>query len=268
MGTLAAFRGAAAAEFRMQARKRSLWVTLAILLAWQFIGTGDAHPLRLAEGTPAGRLLAAWALMLNVFTPIGVGTLLADRLPRDRRLGTWELLESTPAAGGALLWGKYAGATLATLLPAALYWAGLTAWLTAERAAPGLPLASAAAFALVVLPGMLFVAAFSVACTALLWPPLYRVLFVGYWFWGNLLNPDLLPTLSGTVLTPVGSYAAEGLFGADSFWGGQNSAPVLAALSPDPSPASALASVALLLALAALALDACRRLLAWQARRR
>ncbi len=42
----------------------------------------------------------------------------------------------------------------------------------------------------------------------------YQLLFVGYWIWGNFLDYDFLPSLSKTVLTPVGWYAATGFFGS------------------------------------------------------
>jgi len=43
--------------------------------------------------------------------------------------------------------------------------------------------------------------------------PLYQFLFVGYWFWGNVLSPDSgVPTLSATILTPIGGYMCTGFF--------------------------------------------------------
>jgi hypothetical protein len=70
-------------------------------------------------------------------------------------------------------------------------------------------------FATIVLPGILFISAFSIACPAILWVPLYQFLFVGYWFWGNLFPPRFgIPTLSTTILTPIGGYMSIGLFGA------------------------------------------------------
>ena len=44
---------------------------------------------------------------------------------------------------------------------------------------------------------------------------MYRVLLAGYWFWGNLMPPRLMPTLAATPLLPLGSYAADGLFARD-----------------------------------------------------
>jgi ABC-2 type transport system permease protein len=46
-----------------------------------------------------------------------------------------------------------------------------------------------------------------------MWPVLYQFLFVGYWFWGNLLSPQKgIPTLNGTLLTPRGDFILAGLF--------------------------------------------------------
>ena len=59
---------------------------------------------------------------------------------------------------------------------------------------------------------ILFIGAFSIACTSFLWVPLYQFLFVGYWFWGNLLPNFGIPTLSETILTPVGGYMCTGFF--------------------------------------------------------
>jgi hypothetical protein len=73
-------------------------------------------------------------------------------------------------------------------------------------------------FTAIVLPGILFISAFSIACPAILWVPLYQFLFVGYWFWGNLLPPSFgIPTLSATILTPIGGYMTAGFFGGDGF---------------------------------------------------
>ena len=69
-----------------------------------------------------------------------------------------------------------------------------------------------AAFAAVLLPGLIFVTALSLAVAAILTPAVYRVLLAGYWFWGNLMPPRLMPTLAATPLLPLGSYAADGLF--------------------------------------------------------
>jgi hypothetical protein len=84
--------------------------------------------------------------------------------------------------------------------------------LTARHGPGALPL-GLAAFAAVTLPGLIFVASFSLSVPLLTGAPLYRILFAGYWFWGNLTPPDFVPTLAGTPFEPVGEYASGGWFG-------------------------------------------------------
>jgi hypothetical protein len=81
----------------------------------------------------------------------------------------------------------------------------------------------------------------------LLNPILFRVLFVGYWLWGNLLSPGYLPTLAGTPLTPMGDFARAGLFGGPNPYEGSGIG------APDnTSAATAVLSITLLLLLPAL----------------
>ncbi len=210
-GAWAAFRGGARYEFTMQLRRRPVWIALlavAVLffaLERRFWSVDRQLPLR--------EVVGGWALVVNFLLPIPFGMLLADRLPRDRRVGVDELLATLPAPLRARLWGKYLGSVAATLLPILLvYVAGVVHIAVARGDARALPL-GLAAFALVDVPGLLFVAAFSVACPAVLWVPLYQFLFAGYWFWGNFISPQLLPTLSDTWIAPLGRNAAEGFFG-------------------------------------------------------
>ena len=58
-----------------------------------------------------------------------------------------------------------------------------------------------AAFIALVVPAILFVGAFAIACTTILWTPLFQFLFVGYMLWTSLNVTDI-PTLSGTLLSP------------------------------------------------------------------
>src|SRR6266446_6327569 len=172
------FVGALRYEFRMQIRRRSVWITF-IALGLFFIVFHQ--PWYRSITTPAGDALVYWTGEVQSFLAIAVGILLADRLPRDRRTKVEEVLDTLPGAPGARAFGKYLGSTLAT-------------------------------FAAIVLPGILFIGAFSIGCPAILWVPLYQFLFVGYWFWGNLLPNFGIPTLSETILTPVGGYMCTGFF--------------------------------------------------------
>lgn len=207
---VAAVRAVAAAEFRMQLRRRSLWLVLGLLGAYMLWILPD---LKTGAQTPTQEA-ASWAWLLQVLMPIAFGVLLADRFPRDRKLRVDELLETSPAPTGVRLLGKYAGSTAATMVPIALTLAGGMAFMAVRTGDPAGVLAGGVpAFFLVNLPGLLFVAAFSVCCPLIMPAPVYQFLFVGYWFWGNLLPPQILPTLRDTWLAPLGWQAARGILG-------------------------------------------------------
>jgi ABC-type Na+ efflux pump permease subunit len=184
--------------------------------------------------------------LLNMFLPIVFGILMADRLPRDRRLNTLELLDSLPVGSGSRLWGKYLGASLATALPLGLVYFGLAAILAVQRHAPVIVALEIPSFVLMVLPGLIFVGAFSIACTLVLPVPIYSALLIGYWFWGNVVSPERIPTLTCTPLTPIGGFAAHGLLGLQGS--------VCDGIIPPITPAQGWMSIALLLAVAILAL--------------
>lgn len=234
MSNSRALVGAARYEFSMQLRRRALWLVVALLGLAILIGFGS--PGRFARDEPADAI-GTWAWRLNTLLPVALAVLLADRLPRDRQLGISELLASL-GQSGSRLGGKFLGATIASLVPVTLLYAIGVAWVAAETSAAALTW-SFAAYLLIVLPAILFVGSFAVALPALIPLRLFQVGFAAYWLWGNLLNPEALPTLNGSWLTPVGSLTAEALFGVDN-------------LLPRRGPVSneeALASIAFLLAL-------------------
>ncbi|WP_030434588.1 hypothetical protein [Actinoplanes subtropicus] len=231
-------------EFRMQLRRPSLWLTMAALAA--LLLTLAVHPA--APGLLRADVALA-AVKLNWLAPMLAGVLLADRLVRDRRLHTAELIEATGADPAARLCGKYLGTVAAVAVPVAVIWVITLTRFAAVRGQPEAYLVGLLAFLAIQVPGLLFVAGFALVCPTVLNPILFRVLFVGYWLWGNLLSPGYLPTLSGTVLTPLGDYARAGLFG------GRNPYPDSGIGAPGHTSAgTALLSIALLLLLPAIAL--------------
>jgi ABC-2 type transport system permease protein len=250
MGAWVAFAGAFRYEFRMQARRKAVWIT--VFAVSLLLVSGARNPWNVAKTTPLWHVVSNWAFVLSVITPIGIGVMLADRLPRDRRTRSAEVLDTLPASFAARLWGKYLGSTLATLLPVlTLYAAGLGYILARWHDARAIPYALVA-FAAINLPGALFVGAFSVCCPALFWVPLYQFLFVGYWFWGNLVPPEMMPTLSGTWLSPVGGTALAGLFHDDNWY------------TSGATAWSGVGSIALLLASAAIALQVTHAYILWR----
>ncbi len=207
-------------ELGMALRRRGAWVAYGSLLAFYTVLLFAPPPLgERVQGeviavsevwSVAGRFMAA----LNVFLPVAVGLLSADRVVRDSRLGVRELQQSTPLATTTYVLAKYAGALAAALLPV-LVWATLVALtMTALGHAPaGLLAAIPVAFLAITVPAFAFVVAFSLACPLVMPLAVYQILFTGYWFWANFVPPQLFPTLNGTLLTPSGVFALHGFFG-------------------------------------------------------
>ena len=222
MNSLQTMWGVLRYEYRMQIRRSALWLAFlgfALLLSRTFIA--EIADSRSPYGhLPVLQLAAAVALLTNWLAPLVVGLFLADRYARDRRTRVEELLNTLPGTLRIRLLGKYLGATLATLTPAFLLYllmVVISVWITGN--AELIP-ACLLCYVVIVLPGMLFIAAFSLACPAVIWTPLYMFLLFGYWFWGNILSPGIgLPTLSGTILTPIGSAIGAGIFGVASYGG-------------------------------------------------
>jgi len=249
--------GVLAYEFKMQIRRRSLWIAYIGIAALLFrtMLNEIIHPQFFGlTNAPLNTLVAALVFSTNLLLPIPLGVFLADRLPRDRRTRVDELFTSMPGALRTRIVGKYLGSTLATIIPMFVCYILLIGFLLYQtHDLLSIPLV-AADFVLIVLPGLLFVAAFSIACPAILWVPLYQFLFVGYWFWGNALSPRTgIPTLSQTILTPIGTYISAGMLGVSQV-GWVTSAPFW----------EGLASLLLLLGIAVFVLYVLWRYLSWQ----
>ncbi len=213
------FWGVLCYEYRMSIRRWSFWIAFGLL----FVPYGVV--LVSSAVDPAEHLIAldaAWGEIgrvvytLNMTMPVFAGIVIADRLVRDNRLGVTELLQSTALSRRAYILGKYAAGFLSTLTPVALA-TGIASVFALANGAPlwSLPV-FLLAFAAITVPAYLFVAAFSLACPLVIPVRVYQILFTGYWFWGNYLNPKAFPSLNGTLLTPGGIFALEGFFGVSS----------------------------------------------------
>lgn len=219
--TLSVFAGACRYEWRMQIRRPALWITfliveLLIVGVMVRVTNGFDSVLHL-ERYPVLQSVVSWTNIVNYLLPVIAGILIADRLPRDRRTNMHELLATFPSSQMARLSGKFLGNVLATGVPIVLFYLfGCAVILVETRNLLVLPLAIGT-FAAIVLPGLLFVGAFSIALPALLWVPLYQFLFLAYWFWGNIYVPRNIPTISTTLLTPAGGYMSRGFFGMTLF---------------------------------------------------
>ncbi len=223
MNTWKVLWGVVRYEFLMQIRRPSLWLAFllfALLDTRVVIGQVRFYMTSPAIHFSTLQWAAFLAVMTNWLAPLGIGILLADRLPRDRRTRVEEVLNSLPGPLKARISGKYLGTLLASLVPSFLLYLIIVGLATWQLGNLGLIPAALLCYVLVVLPGMCFIAAFSLALPIVIWVPLYQFLFFGYWFWGNILAPGYgIPTLSGTILTPIGSFILASFFGVSSFGG-------------------------------------------------
>jgi ABC-2 type transport system permease protein len=153
------------------------------------------------------------AFSLNLFLPLIAGIALADRMQRDVRPGVDELLASTALTRRDYILGKYVGGLLSMLTPVFV----LMILMGSLTVLSGAPLALFGrlllGFLAINVPAFAFVAIFSMGFPLVMPVRVYQVLFTGYWFWGNFLNPKVFPTLSHTLLAPGGRFALEAFFG-------------------------------------------------------
>ena len=258
MPQLLVFWGALRYEFRMQVRRPSVWIVFAIVSLFFIV---SHQPWYRPVSSSAADALIYWTGIAHGILAIVIGVMLADRLSRDRRMHVEELLDTYSGSLSARLFGKCLGSILATLIPTFLVYAiGVGYILSRWHALQLMPL-SLLTFSTIALPGVFFVGVFSVALPAFIPTPLYQFLFIGYWFWGNLLPGIGIPSLSETILTPVGGYMCTGFFNPRGREGVCN---------PGIQGAMAIQgieSMVLLIGLAMLALLILAVLLKWQKRR-
>jgi|SRR5450631_2470224 len=245
-------------EFLMQIRRPSLWVFFGLLAIYGYFVMGGGPTLYTAIQQELATHSLLYTIADNVssgelLVPLCVGCMLADRLVRDRRVKVNELFNTMNVSLQRRLWGKYFGALAATTVPLFLVFCFFQGHiLVASHNLLVIPLFFFA-FLVVAVPGLLFVAAFSLACPVVMPLPLYQILFTGYWLWGNLfLKQQVLPTLSRTILTPSGALIANGFFGTDT---------ELLGITP---PYTAVASMLVLLSTAGVVMLILWRFLKWR----
>ncbi|OHV74716.1 hypothetical protein [Pseudofrankia sp. BMG5.36] len=252
-------------EFRMQVRKRSVWIVPALtVVLFLLIGGSLLRDLfdpneRKGQPAEARTAVVGLAVQVHALLSIGFGCLLADRLIRDDRLRVAPILDATPARPGARLVGKYLGAGAATAVPILVVYFGFAAAYAVHTDAPQALGWALATCAVVIVPGLLFVAAFALTLPLVMPAPLFRVIFVGYWLWGNVVVPDMMPTLARTLVHPLGGYPLDALLDfhgidGDDTWAGPVPGATLNFLRPAPTPTTAWLSIAVLLVVAAAAL--------------
>ena len=208
------FLGVIRYEYRMSTRRLGLWIAFGIVTLpyLSMIQFGGAESRSLVSNQELWPLLGQMIFQFNLFMPVVAGIAIADRLVRDSRLGVDELLHSTRLNRWSYLMGKYLGSLLSVLTPVFLF----TFFFSLLMLVAGMPLIviwiAFLAFMSIIVPAYAFITIFSLACPLVMPVRVYQVLFTGYWFWGNFLNPQFIPTISDTYLSAAGKYACHGLF--------------------------------------------------------
>jgi hypothetical protein len=152
--------------------------------------------------------------LYNIFLPLLAGILAADRMQRDLHMGIRELQRSTPLSVPVYILAKYFGVLLSVLVPMFLLVVVVGTLVVVKGIAPlSFLWPLLLAFLTIAVPAHAFVVAFSLACPLVMPLRVYQVLFTGYWFWGNLLNAKVFPSISDTVLNAVGQYPLQAFFG-------------------------------------------------------
>jgi ABC-2 type transport system permease protein len=219
------FLGVMRHEFGMSLRRPGMWIAYGLLSVFYAVvfftpsPGGDVFVIPAGEAWPyAGQVMS----MFNMLMPLAGGILAADRIQRDFQLRVRELQQSTPLSLPAYVLGKYCGVLLSVLLPT-FAWTVLVSILAIPLAGASLDFLGAmlVAFLAVSVPAYAFVVAFSLACPLVMPLRVYQILFTGYWFWANYLNPEIFPTLNGTLLTPGGKFIVEAFFGSFTLASGE-----------------------------------------------
>ncbi len=204
-------------ELNMSLRRPGLWIAYGLVLI--FYSVTVMYPVPEEEVTiltdkQSWQYAGQMAFTFNLFLPVVVGILSADRMQRDFRQGIRELQESTPLSILEYTLGKYFGVLTASLASVLVWLWLITGLFIGFGNAPiGFFYPMTLAFFAIMVPAFAFVTAFSLACPLIMPLRVYQILFTGYWFWGNYISPEFFPTLNGTLLTVSGMYAYQGLFG-------------------------------------------------------
>lgn len=235
-------------EAVMALRRKVLWLTLgplAVLAAFLAL----TSPTVVAESDPVASLGTA-ALVINLIYTGGVGIALTDRFIQQHRAGLADLLNATPSGHTACMVGAVLGPLGVALVPAAVLLVTLGVVLGIGNGSLVPVGAAVIGLGAVLVPAALAITAVATLLGLILPQALARVVVVMLWFWSTAFSPSLfpgVPTLTGTVLSPLGGYLAVATLHVDPVWANGEASSVL---RPIASGAAATTNVALLLGVA------------------
>ena len=246
------FFGILAYEYRMSITRKAVLIVTGIFIAiFIFIllsGNVTITDTDLNLWEDAGSIVMG----LNIFFPVVAGIIASDRAVRDNKLNVRELLRVTKLKNATYIAGKYLGVVLSlvTMQFSIVLIYGLTTVIF-YGFSPMYLLYLLAASSLINIPGLFFITAFSLACPLIMPVRVYQILFTGYWYWGNFLNPEFIPTIANTLLHAAGKFAASAYF---NFNFGSGTVPI----------SKANANIAIMFLCAAAALVVMERYITWR----
>ncbi len=208
------FLGIVSYEYRMSIRRWGVWLAFGICtlpVVVSLLSPSSEVANEIAPGA-LWSMAGSFVWVLNLFVPVVAGISISDRLVRDRNLGVRELLVSTPLKPAGYILGKYTGAILAALTPIFGFLLALSVILGIVVGRLEFIPIMIVGFLAINVPAILFVGAFSLALPLVLPLRVYQVLFTGYWYWGNYLNPAAFPSISDTLLNACGKYMMAAFF--------------------------------------------------------
>ncbi len=214
-----AIRGTLIYESRVAARRKVLWIAMIPLLALGVLASLTSH--KLTGGSSTTGRMAGWVLGLAAFGTFGVGVALADRFDSLRRRASSEVFDATPARLTSRMAASLLGGLAIALGPAFVVTVIVGIAFTPKDIA-AVPIAIAI-FAVTLLPGSLLLATVTVALGTVLPAPVARALSVVLWGWATLLSTRVvpIPSITGSIMSPLGDYATQAFFHGPALWAGQ-----------------------------------------------
>jgi hypothetical protein len=260
---MTAFAATAAYEWRMQIRKPAIWIATAlpylVYVGFALLGADSTGLRRYREETDrrsgwwmrwAGsrrscRSSSASCWPTGWCVTGGCGSRHCSRSPRPTVRAAWV--------------GKYLGVCAATAAPPVLIYLAVAVTFAIWRGRPAALLWGIAVLGAVVLPLLLLAGGLSFLGPQLMPTALFRVLVVALWFWAGAT--EVSDSLTGSsVLSLTVDYPLKVFFDTATSTAGPYPGAALNFLRPQPTVATAVLSVALMVGLAAAILAAAGRL--------
>lgn len=195
-------------EALMALRTRVLWWSLLPLTALALLLASTSG--RVVGAADPVRRVAETALVFSLLCTVGIAVGLCDRLVGRHRPGLTDLLDATAAGIPARVLGSLLGTLLVASAVPVIGFLLLVVVTAISMRAPEALGAGLVAVVLVLLPAVLVLSSFAAMLSAFVPVPAARVVTVVVWLWATMLNPALVPvpTITGTVLSPLARYPA------------------------------------------------------------